>query len=866
MIWHSTESSAVLQELNVDEKKGLANGVAEQRLETAGWNVLSNTEKPGFGKRILDQLKNKVVIALIVTAVLSFIVSLVYKSENAYAALLIIAIVVINALISAWQVHRCDDALENIKNATTPSARVMREGMVKVINSAFLVPGDILLLEEGDYISADARLLECNEFRCNESVITGDEIPVEKDAEACAADIAPVGERRNMVFSGTNVAHGTAKAVVVATGLHTEMGHTVALTQQTGKQILPLESELTGLGKMVNVIVLIVCLAVFVIGVLQNFSSGHFADMTFRMLVNAIALAVAAIPEGLPAIATVVLAVGVERFVAEKIVIKDATVPERLSRTDVICSDKTGVLTRNKMELTRIFDGEKTVSLGEETVEQKTALILQLAAVCSTLQNDSTENAIQNACLTYNAMSQKDVEDIFPRLGEIPFDPERKTMTVITMINEKPFAIVKGAPENVVPCCDGCDRELILKQNEEMANDGMRILCIALRPLDSIPANPNAEEIEQGLTFAALLGFFDPPRDTVIENIAALGKAGVRTLMITGDHLTTASAIARRIGILRDGTKAISGEELAEISDEELADTIEEYTVFARVAPGDKLRIVKALRACGHTVTITGDSIFDAEALAAADVGCAVGRFGTDVAKGSADVVITHNRFDHLLYAVRESRGLFANVRKSVHYLLSCNLSELLTVLVGMLVFSKMPITAVALLWINLLTDCAPALAISMEKAESSVMNGKARKSFESLFTPASVVMIVLQGIFIAAMTLTAYSVGAKTDAATAGTMAFGVLGLSQLFHCFNHKLDGTVLTKKLFSNRFMNYSLALTFFIVIFLLLTPAGMLFGMTVLSAKRLLLCLLLGFLVIPFTEIMKGIARIIENRLS
>ena len=863
MIWHSTACDGILRELEVDDKKGLPNGVAEMRLEQNGRNIIASVDKPTYFKRFLSQLKSKTVIALIVIALLSFAVSLMYKEADFFAPLLIVAIVLINAAISAYHLHNCDNALDSMKSITNPSVTVLREGIVRTVDSSLLVPGDIILLETGDFISADARIIESNELRCNESMLTGDEIPVEKNGDEVFEDITAVENRSNMVFSGTSVVHGNAKAVVVATGLNTEIGRTSAILQQTGEKSLPLEGELDSIGKIVNIIILSICLIVFIIGMVLNFNSGNFASTTLKMLMNAVALAVAAIPEGLPAIATIVIAIGIKRIFEDKIIIKDSDALELLGKTNVICADKTGVLTRNKMQLCKIFDGDKLTDLENEPTGEKTALVLKLATACSTLKNDSTEDAIKNACLAYNSVSEKDIESFFPKLAVIPFDSERKTMTVITMINEKPFAIVKGAPEIVVPNCVGSKNEEILKLNDTLADEALRIVAIAMRPLDNIPANPNPEDIERTLTFVGLLGLYDPPRDSVIEDIKTCERAGIKTVMITGDNLTTACSVARRIGILKDSDKAVTGDELAEMSDEELTASISDYTVFARVSPNDKLRIVKALKESGNIVTVTGDSIHDGDALAAADVGCAIGKFGADVAKGSADIVISNNRFDSIVCAVRESRGLFDNIKKSVYYLFSCNFAELITILFGMIIFSDMPLAAVQLLWINLLTDCAPAISLSMERAEDSAMRRKPYTTLGRIFDLSAVASIAIQSIFIAVMTLIAFSVGAKTGAADAVTMAFAVLGISQIFHCYNSRLEGTLISKRLFSNRLLNLAAALTLFIIIFLVLTPAGYVFGMTTLTFKQFALSLLLSFLIVPMCEVIKLVKRILSK---
>ena len=864
MIWHSASVQEVLNELQVNDKEGLANGVVDNRLEDYGQNVISNIEKPKFINRFLSQFKSKIVIALIVIALVSFVVSLVYDSVNAYSSLLIIAIVIINALISAYHIYSCDNTLDSIKQITNPTVSVLREGVIKSINAALLVPGDIILLEEGDYIPADARIIENNEFRCNESMLTAVEVPVEKNADSVFDDITPIEQRSNMVFTGCNVVHGNAKAVVVATGLNTEMGRSSALLQQTGEDKLPLQLQLDSVGKMVNIAILAICFIVFVIGLIQNFSSGNFASMTVSVLMNSVALAVAAIPEGLPAISTIVIAIGMHRILQDKIIVKDASAAELLGKTDVILCDKTGVFTRNKMILSRIYDGKKLTVLSEESLNETASMVLRIATACSTLDNDSTEDAIEKACLAYNSMSKQDVDNLLPHIAEIPFDSDRKTMTVITMINEKPFAIVKGAPEMVVPNCVGCDAKEILKINESMADESLRIVCIAMRPLSEIPANPNAEEIERELTFVGLLGLEDPPREGVEEEIAACDAAGIKTVMITGDNLTTAKTIAQKIGILKEDDLCITGAELDELTDAELAGNIEKYSVFARVAPSDKLRIVKAWQQRKKIITITGDSVQDADALALADVGCAIGKFGADVAKGNADIIISNNRFDSVIRAVKESRGLFSNIKKSVFYLFSCNFAEIIAVLFGLLFFKNMPVTAVQLLWINLLTDCAPAISLSMENAEKNIMKSKPLSSVGRIFDYSSTCSIIMQGFIMAIATLTSYSIGFDFgDVVTANTMAFATLGMAQIFHCINSKFEGSIFGNKLFANKFMNYSLGITFFIMLFLIFTPAGFVFGLTILDLGKFAICLLSAIMIIPITECWKKLMQIMEE---
>lgn len=856
MIWHNATPEEVLYKFKVQIENGLSNSTIEYRTKKYGNNVVSNVKMPSFAKLFFSQLKSKVVLALLGIAVISFILSLVYQSSDIYSPLLIIGIVFLNAFISACYIYKCNNSLFALNNIMNPNATVLRDGVKKSVNSYLLVPGDIIFLEEGDYIPADARLITSNEFRCDESKLTGVEVPVEKYADRIFDDITPIDERQNMVFSGTNVVHGSATAIIVATGLNTENGKTAKIIQDSGEDKLPLETGLDNLGRITNIAIFIICALIFSITVIQNFSTGNFANMTVGMLLNTLSYAVAAIPEGLPAITTVVLAIGIQRISQDNIIIKDTTAAEILGHTDIICCDKTGVFTRNKMEVTHIFDGKHIFSLDVDDITENAASILKIAAACSTLENDSTESAIEKACVKYNSMSTQDVKSIFPQISQIPFDSFRKTMTVITMINERPFAIVKGAPETVLPYCNNCDTNSVLAINEEFTNHALRVVCIAMRPLAEIPTHPQPEDVERDLTFLGLIALNDPPRDGVVEQIKFCDEAGIKTVMITGDNLLTAKTIARRIGILKDGTIAITGSELAKMTDEELKNNIENISVFARVSPSDKVRIVRAWQYVGKIVTITGDGVQDAQALALADVGCAIGKFGADVARGNADILISNNRFESIVCAIKESRGLFSNIRKSVSYLFSCNIAEILAVFIGIVIFKSAPVTAVQLLLINILTDSAPAISLSMESAEKGIMKSRKQGTLCGIFSIFAIFEIALQAIFITLVTLLAFIVGKTAGSIdVAYTMAFATLSFAQLFHCVNHKFEGSVIGQKLFQNKFMNYALLITLFVTVFLVFSPIGAVFGLTILKFKQFILCLILGILVIPFAEIVK-----------
>lgn len=856
MIWHSADLKEVLQELSVDDKVGLANGVADQRLEDYGSNEVKSSEKTSLLKRFLAQFKSKTLIFLIIISIVSFAVSCVYAQPKAYMSLILIAVVVINAIISAFHLYSCDNTLDDIKSKTHPTVKVLREGIEKVITADRLVKGDIILLNEGDFVSADARLIESNELRCNEAALTGEEVPVEKEANAVLEDIVSFENRRNMVFSGTTIVHGNAKAVVVATGSDTENGKTAAISEQIGEKQLPIETELDMIGKFVNILVLVVCGLVFLISLIQNFSSElPFAVTSVNVILNSLALAVAAIPKGLPAIATIVIAIGSGRILQDKIIIKENNAFETIGKTNVIIADKTGIFTHKDMILSKAFDGRQLLDLETDTLTESASILLRLGAVCSTLHNDATEKAIKKACLEYNSMSESDLVNLMPKINQIPFDSERKSMTVITMINERPFAIVKGAPEIIIPKCNNCKAEDILKINEELADASFRNVCIAMRPLNEIPANPNADEIENNLSFVGLLSLKEPIRKSAAADIKLCNNANIKTVMVTGDNLNTAKAVAMEIGLLTDESQAITGAELNAMTDEELAESIDKYCVFARVSPNDKLRIVKAWQSRKAIVTITGDSLNDAESLATADVGCALGQYGTDVAKGNADIIILKNNFGSVVTAIKESRGFFSNIKKAVYYLCSCNLAELLLMFLGVCIFKTPVLAAVQLLLINLLTDCAPAISFSMEKAERSVMKKKSFEKLRKILDVKSFFSLIIQSLFIAVATVVSFGIGNTVSYETAMTMAFVTLGMSQGIHCFNSKFEGTVFNREIFANTFMNKSVFACMFIVIFLVFTPIGFTFGFTILSMWQFFVALALAFVILPVSELLK-----------
>ncbi len=853
MIWHSSPVENVLKELKTDTKNGLWATDVSDRLEIYGKNSTTLSDKTSLFSRFISQLKSKVVYFLTVVAILSFIVDLVYKQNDFYFPILIIAIVILNAFISAFHLYKCDEALDEIQNATNPKVEVLRDGKKQLIPSDFLVPGDILFLSEGDYITADARLISSEALRCNECVLSGDIIPVDKDANIILEDIALASERKNMVFAGCSVVHGSGTAIVVETALRTELGKITDINRQTKSDTLPITESLNNSGKIINIAILIICILTFLIGLIQNFNTSEpFASITINALMNAVALGISAMPESLPAISTIVIALGIQRMISDNVIIKNTRALELLGKTEVFCVDKTGILTKNNMTVDYIYDGENLSSLESDNLQEKTISVLQLAVSCSMLENDSTEEAIEKTCKQYTSMSKIDISNIYPRLASIPFDSSRKTMTSINMIGGKPVAIVKGAPESLLNKCNLTNNDEVLNVYKNLTKDSYRVICIAMKKLDVIPSSPTADEIECDLTFVGLLALYDPPQSDTVDAISACNLAGINTIMLTGDNIDTAKTIARRIGILQDDSQAISSAELAKLSDDELCTKISKYTVYARITPADKVRIITAWQKNGKIVAVTGNGTEDADALSLADIGCSVGSFGTNIAKGNADVIIENKKFMSVVNSIRESRGLFENVKKSVSYLLGCNFGEILAFVFGMLIFGMPPLAAVQLLWINVLTDCTSVISLTVEKSELDVMRQKPLALSGRLFSKGASINIICDALVIAVLTLIAFTIGGAT-------MAFATLSMVQIFHSYNHKTHDSLIKANFKSNKFMNITSLLIFIITVFLVLTPAGFLFGLGVLSFGKFLISLLLSIAIIPICEIKKFISR-------
>lgn len=813
MIWHAQKCDDVLDEFSVTREGGLSSSRVEEIQKKIGKNVLRERPPRSFFMRFLDQLKSVMIIILILAAALSVGINLyqVWQGHPQDAdwidPIAIVLIVLINAFIGVIQESRAEAALTALKNMSAPSAKVQRDGVRQVVEATDLVPGDIVFLEAGDLVPADCRLLHTALFKCNESMLTGECVAAEKNANAELDAIAPIGDRTNMAYSGCIVTNGTATAVVVDTGMETEIGKIAVMLESEKKSLTPLQHKLEELGKKLGYLALVICAIIFVIGLIGG-------QKWLDMLMTAISLAVAAIPEGLPAVVTVVLALGVQRMADKNAIVRRLPAVETLGCASVICTDKTGTLTQNKMTLTRMYVDGKSLYLDDLPSKAVTSL-LQMAALCTdgnvTMVNgkevavgDPTETAILSYALKHK-LDKNTLMNEYPRIGEIPFDSDRKLMTSVHIIEGKKMVIVKGAPDILLSRCVNVDTEEVLKVNQSFGKEALRVLAVGYKMVSGdLPVHLNPDEIESGLTFGGLLGMIDPPRPEAVAAIKECKKAGIRTVMITGDHVVTATAIGKTLGILTDESEAMTGEQLAAMSDDELFENIRHYSVYARVSPTDKIRIVKAWQKSGEIVSMTGDGVNDAPALSAADIGCAMGITGTDVAKNAADVVLTDDNFATIVTAVERGRGIYNNIKKSVQFLLSCNLGEILCVLFATLFWGKFPLFPVQLLWVNLITDSLPALALGMEPTDTTLMTKKPRPKTESIFAHGLAFNSIWQGVMIAVLTLIAYSIGAATGPELACTMAFAVLAFSQLVHALNMRSNLSLFRVHLHTNPFM--------------------------------------------------------------
>ena len=862
---HNTPQEDLLKELRTSLEAGLSSQEAQQRLGQYGENKLAEKKKKTNLQRFLEQFKDAMIIILLLAAAVSFVVACFgHDPMEFFEPLLILLIVVLNAVLGMVQEAKAEKALDALKNMSAPHARVLRDGKEQVIDAAQLVPGDVIRLEAGDFIPADARLLKSVSLKSEESALTGESVPSEKDAAALVEEKAPLGDRSNMVFSGCSVTYGTATAVVTGTGMNTEMGKIAGLLEGEEEGQTPLQQKLAQLGKYLGFVALAACAVIFVVGLVNGIN-------VLEIFMTAVSLAVSAIPEGLPAIVTIVLAIGVQRMVKKNALIRRLPAVETLGSASVICSDKTGTLTQNRMTLVKLWvEGEQELEAVSTSNTPTARELLRYGALCCdgsvVYKEDGTEQHIGDPTETSilvaahkNGMEQGELNRQYPRLAELPFDSDRKLMTSVNQIDGKIVAIVKGAFDMMAARCVSGDLEAAKEKNDEMSRGALRVLAVGYKFLEKAPEDPTSEELENGLTLLGLVGMIDPPRPEAKAAVATCRQAGIKPVMITGDHVVTASAIAKELGILEEGDKAITGAQLDAMTEEQLDQEVEHISVYARVSPENKIRIVKAWQRKGQVVSMTGDGVNDAPALKAADIGCAMGITGTDVAKGAADMTLTDDNFATIVDAVREGRGIYANIKKVVGFLLGTNIGEVLTVFFAMILWHKTPLLSMQLLWINLVTDSLPAISLGMEAVEADVMDHKPKPKSEGIFAHGLGIQVVLQGCMFALLTLAAFVLGQRFGGSLeAGqTMAFMVLALTQIVQSFNMRSQRSLFAIGPFSNKKLNGAALLSLALVCLVLFTPVRIAFGLVLLPAWLYLVGLGLILVPLPVMELAKAI---------
>jgi len=827
MHWHSISIEDTIRELKTDIRRGLSQKDVQERQKLYGKNIIDTKKGKNLLQKFLAQFADFMIIVLICAAVVSLAVSYMDGKPDFLDPVIILMIIILNAFLGVLQESRAEKALEALKKMSAPTAHVLRDNIVTEIPSADLVPGDIVILETGCYVPADCRLIHSVNLKVEEASLTGESHPVEKNANVRLLPETSLADRQNMVMATSMVLYGRGAGIVTATGMNTQVGHIAKMIMADDTPETPLQKRLAKTGKVLGISALVICIFVFFIGIYKKLPP-------FDMFMTSVSLAVAAIPEGLPAIVTIMLSLGVQRMAKKNAVIRKLPAVETLGSATVICSDKTGTLTQNVMTVTEIssVDGKK------EMKSDFGFFLLSHAALCSdamlqaennqpVISGEPTEKALVLAA--YRAGADKNELDLaYPRIYEIPFDSARKLMTTVHKSSDMTSyrSITKGAYDILIEKCTHIykngkpqpitvrDKNRLNSINTAMTGRALRVIAVAYKNLSRFNPKTDSSSLEKDLTFIGLIGMIDPPRKEVKDAVRICKQAGIKPVMITGDHILTAKAIARDLGILTDQTEAISGEELSRMSDERLKEAISRFSVFARVSPEHKVRIVKAYQNRGEVVAMTGDGVNDAPALKAADIGCAMGISGTDVAKNASDMILTDDNFATIVYAVQEGRGIYENIKKAIHFLLSSNIGEILTIFVAILFGLPSPLVAVQLLWVNLVTDSLPAISLGVEPAPKDIMKRKPISPAKGMFADGLALQIIIEGILIGSLALTAFAIGIKyydtrslQDAQpfiplVGRTMAFSVLSLSQLFHSFNMRSHRSLSEIGIFTNR----------------------------------------------------------------
>lgn len=858
-MWHTKDISQVLKELRTNAKAGLNFNEVQKRQEAYGKNELKEKKKESIIVKFFKEFNDFMIITLIVAAIISAVMSKLNGEGDYIDSIIIIAIVIFNAIMGLVQEEKAEKSLEALKKMSAPKAKVKRDGKILEIESQDVVPGDLILLEAGNFVPADCRIIESFDLKIEESALTGETIASDKEAELILKQDTPMGDMKNMAFATTIVVNGRGLAVCTETGMNTKVGKIAGMIINEETPETPIQKKLGEVGKILAIACLVICVFIFVIGIFKKIP-------IIEMFMTSVGLAVAAIPEGLPAIVTIMLSIGVTKMAKKNAIIRKLPAVETLGASSVICSDKTGTLTQNKMTVVEIRNA--TGKMNDKNVALELATMCTDTVVCkSEVIGEPTEVALTTA-----AVNEKLYKEILysnmPRINEISFDSKRKLMTTIHKIGSKYRIITKGAPDVLLKRCtryydDGNIQTIYSKissienQNNEMAEKALRVIAVSYKDVDKLPENINSESIENDLIFVGLIGMIDPPREGVKEAIKTCKRAGIKTVMITGDHLKTATAIAKELGILNRGDMSIDGASLEKMTQTELEDNIMRYSVFARVSPEHKVRIVKAFKAKGKIVAMTGDGVNDSPALKNADIGIAMGKGGTDVAKNAADMILTDDNFVTIVEAVKEGRTIYDNIKKAVHFLIATNIGEIVTIFMGLVFGIKSPLLAIQLLWVNLVTDSLPAIAIGLEKPEKNIMNRLPRNPQKSLFADGLWSSIILEGIMMGMLTLFAFSMGNKLWGLDVGrTMAFVAIGLIELVHSLNIKSNESIFKSGIFENKYLVGAFVLGAFMQIVVVIVPGlAKIFSLSPLNSIQWIATILISVMPVVIMELQK-----------
>ena len=891
--WFNKTSQEVEKELKTDCQNGLSSNQVQENMKNYGLNELQEKKKDSLLKKFLEQFKDFSIIVLIIAAIVSGVVG-VAQGEGFTDTIIILIVVLLNAVIGVAQESKAEKSLEALKKLSSHASKVIRNGKEQVIPARELVPGDLVIIETGDYIAADLRIIEAVNLKSQEASLTGESVPVEKITEKIDGNEIGIGDRKNMLFSSSLITYGRGKAIVVNTGMNTEVGKIAGMLDNAEKQETPLQQKLNDLGKTLGIACLAICAVIFVIGLLQG-------KEIIDMFMTAVSLAVAVIPEGLVAVSTIVLAIGVQKMVKKHAIVKKLPAVETLGSSTVICSDKTGTLTQNKMTVEKVFCDDELQDVKKVNTTEDFKKLVYNCMLCNDsrlledgqLAGDPTETALVD--MAFKLDYEQSIYRENPRVEEVPFDSERKLMTTVNKKNGKYIVYTKGGVDELLKCCNSFlykgevrtsinnYAKWIRENNEKMAKDALRVLAFAYKELDHMPSKAEMKTIESDLTFIGMVGMIDPPRIEAKKAVEKCKKAGIKTVMITGDHKVTAVAIAKKLGILKDESEALTGTELEKMTDEELTKNVRKYSVYARVSPEHKVRIVKAWQENGEVVAMTGDGVNDSPALKTADIGCAMGKVGTEVAKEAADVILTDDNFATIVSAVEEGRRIYDNILKVIQFLLSCNVGEVIVLLLATLFapqigqwFGISDITMIQvllpihILWINLVTDTFPALALAFDPANKDIMDRKPVKRNEGIFTKGRTFRIIYQGLMIGLLTLSAYLIGLgtthtaidgltleQTKIEVGQTMAFIVLAFSELIHVFNIRDNKNSIFKTgILGNGVLILAiLASALLMVVILFIPQLRTIFSIPILPSDNIIETIVLVLSPIIIVEIMK-----------